>query len=239
MAKLAKNILNLPRHVAIIMDGNGRWAKQRGLKRLEGHRQGAENLEELFETFSRYKIPFVSLYAFSTENWRRPKSEIRGLFQLLEEFLEKKLPIFVEKNIQLRVSGDIRKLPKSSIQKIEEAVEKTKKNRRLVANFCINYGGQDEILIAAQKAAMESQKSKAKISKRLFEKHLYTQGMPPVDLLIRTGGEKRVSNFLLYQIAYAEFYFTEILWPDFNSKHLEEALSDYSKRVRKFGGILE
>ncbi|MCS6985484.1 MAG: polyprenyl diphosphate synthase [Leptospiraceae bacterium] len=228
----------IPKHVAVIMDGNGRWATQRGLARLEGHRQGAENIERLLDTLFFYKIPVVSLYAFSTENWRRPQSEVKGLFSLLNEFLEKKLPVFHEKKIQLRVSGELTRLPARSRKAIEKAIEETKSYRRLVANFCINYGAHYEICRAAVLACRDLLCEKDKIRPNLFERYLYTAGLPPVDLLIRTGGQKRLSNFLLYQIAYAELYFTDVLWPDFSPGHLEEALVEYNKRTRKFGGLV-
>ncbi|RME91701.1 MAG: di-trans,poly-cis-decaprenylcistransferase [Candidatus Hydrogenedentota bacterium] len=238
----------IPKHVAVIMDGNGRWAKKRNLPRSEGHKQGALVLESLFEECIRQNIKVVSLYAFSTENWKRPKSEIKTLFSLLDTFITEKLDTMVKLGVKLFISGDISKLPKRSQKKIETALAKTKKGKKLIANFCINYGSRDEIKRAALlilqsrlqkiKSLSELEKvQKRKISEKEFSAKLYTKTLPDVDLLIRTAGEKRLSNFMLYQAAYAELYFTETLWPDFNKKELQAAIRFYQSRVRKFGGL--
>ncbi len=229
----------LPQHIAVIMDGNGRWASSRGLKRLDGHRQGAQTLCNLLDVLLELGIPVVSLYAFSTENWRRPRAEITGLFSLLDEFISQNLAIMLEKKIRLLVSGDTSRLPKKSRELITGGLEKTRRNKRLIANFCINYGARDEILRAAQLAAAASRNRSGKFSRRDFEKYLYTAGLPDVDLVIRTAGEKRLSNFLLYQAAYAELYFTDVLWPDFSAQHLQMALEDYRQRTRRFGAVVE
>ena len=231
---------NIPAHVAIILDGNGRWAKQRNLSRPEGHRAGGDAVDRLFDDFIKYKIPYLSLYAFSTENWKRPKTEVLALWSLLEEFFKKRLQKCLDHDICIRTSGDISKLPSSARKVVEEAIEKTKNGKRLTANFCLNYGSQDEILHAVTLLLREKINSGEKVSeitKKEFEKFLYTYPLPPVDLLVRPGGEQRISNFLLWQCAYAELYFCETLWPDFNAAELEKALHWYQQRERRFGGI--
>jgi undecaprenyl diphosphate synthase len=242
------NFLNdknkLPKHIAVILDGNGRWAKLRNLSRSEGHRKGGENLKNFLDIILELQIPFISLYTFSTENWKRPQSEILSLWNLMEEFFSKYLSECLEKKICIKISGDITKLPKAKQKILLEAIEKTKKNKNLVANFCINYGSHQEILYAVNKIIEEKfQKFQhdgkwKKINEKEFEKYLYTYPLPPVDLLIRPGGEYRISNFLLWQCAYAEFYFTDTLWPDFSRNDLYKALEWYSKRERRFGGLI-
>jgi len=232
----------LPKHVAVIMDGNGRWAEARGLSRSEGHREGALAVDRLLETALKYKIQAVSLYAFSTENWKRPVTEVRSIFQLLIEFIDTRLPRIQEKGIRIIHSGSKSKISAAPLKKIEEACHKTVKNKKLVANFCLNYGAKEELLSSfgrlqkARKAAGKSLETPP--TEKELEKYLYTHPLPPVDLLIRTAGEKRVSNFLLWQIAYAELFFTDTLWPDFGTTAFEEALSFYESRKRKFGGLL-
>lgn len=233
----------LPKHIAVIMDGNGRWANAKGMPRVQGHRQGAQTAEKLLDTCLELEIPYVSLYAFSTENWRRPQTEVKYLFTLINEFIRKKLEIMVEKGVKIVVSGEIAKLPKNNQLLIEKAIEKTKDGKNLIANFCINYGGRDDILQAIQQILRErfngndvSEILRKPTSQELEEK-LYTAGLPEVDLMIRTAGEKRISNFLLYQAAYAELYFTNVNWPDFDEHELYAALLDYQKRNRKFGSL--
>ncbi|MES0491226.1 MAG: polyprenyl diphosphate synthase [Leptospirales bacterium] len=231
----------IPKHLAIIMDGNGRWAQDRGLSRLDGHKHGADILDRLLDTILELKIPYVSLYAFSTENWKRPKTEVTALFELLNRYLKDRLNKMVEKGICMRVSGDIQGLPFISRNLVNGALERTRNGTNLVANFCINYGSRDEIVHAVESLIAERSSHKVKKSANLtwedIDSFLYTSGMPGVDLLIRTGGEKRLSNFLLLQSAYAEIYFTETLWPEFNEKELLEILQWYQSRVRKFGGL--
>lgn len=229
----------LPRHIAVIMDGNGRWAQKRGLTRAEGHRAGAKTIDMLVETLLKLEIPYVSLYAFSTENWKRPKIEVGSLFSLLNEFIGKKVDTMVEKKIQMRVSGDLSRIPKLSQKLVREALEKTKGGDRLIVNFCINYGSRDEILKAVNELIREQKEAKTfhEVTFDEFEKKLYTVSMPEVDLMIRTAGEKRLSNFLLYQAAYAEFYFTSKYWPDFDEEELFLSLNEFQGRVRKFGGL--
>ena len=240
----SRRIDRLPKHIAIILDGNGRWAKQRNLPRSEGHRQGGENLKKLIDVILELEIPYISLYTFSTENWKRPKSEIQSLWKLLKEFFTKYLEECKQKQICIKVSGDISKLPKASQEILNKAVQETKKNKRLLANFCINYGSQQEILRAVNQIIqikIEQYKNTGKISDikiKEFEKHLYTYPLPSVDLLIRPGGEQRISNFLLWQCAYAELYFTDVLWPDFSREELLKALEWYSGRERRFGGLI-
>ncbi len=240
----SRKIDQLPKHIAIILDGNGRWAKQRNLPRSEGHRQGGKNLKKLIDVILELEIPYISLYTFSTENWKRPKSEIQSLWNLLQEFFTKYLEECKQKQICIKVSGDISKLPKASQEILNKAVQETKKNKRLLANFCINYGSQQEILRAVNQIIqikIEQYKNTGKISDvkiKEFEKHLYTYPLPSVDLLIRPGGEQRISNFLLWQCAYAELYFTDVLWPDFSREELFKALEWYSGRERRFGGLI-
>jgi undecaprenyl diphosphate synthase len=240
----SRKIDQLPKHIAIILDGNGRWAKQRNLPRSEGHRQGGKNLKKLIDVILELEIPYISLYTFSTENWKRPKSEIQSLWKLLQEFFTKYLEECKQKQICIKVSGDISKLPKASQEILNKAVQETKKNKRLLANFCINYGSQQEILRAVNQIIqikIEQYKNTGKISDvkiKEFEKHLYTYPLPSVDLLIRPGGEQRISNFLLWQCAYAELYFTDVLWPDFSREELFKALEWYSGRERRFGGLI-
>jgi len=226
----------VPRHVAIIMDGNGRWAKQRNLSRSEGHKHGADIIEPIMDCAMDLGIEAVSLYAFSVENWSRPVTEVKGLWELLEYFFSSKLEKIKSKNIQIRHSGSLAKLPPSTKKTILRAIEETKNNRKAVLNFCVNYGGRQEI-IKAVNDWMESARPGEKISDKKLEKYLYTAGLPEPDLLIRTSGEYRISNFLLWQLAYTELYFTDVLWPDFGPDDLRKAVVEYQKRERRYGGL--
>lgn len=231
---------NLPKHVAIILDGNGRWAQKRNLPRSEGHRKGGENLRKLLDVLLEIHIPYVSLYTFSTENWKRPEKEILALWKLMKEFFSQYLEEAICKGISIRVSGDISKLPKENQNIINESISKTKKNKKLVANFCINYGSHKEILYAINQIVLKklnSNKKNYRITEKDIERHLYTYPLPPVDLLIRSGGEHRISNFLLWQSAYAEIYFTDVLWPDFSREDLVHALNWFAQRERRYGGL--
>ncbi|PJZ69210.1 isoprenyl transferase [Leptospira perolatii] len=232
---------NLPRHVAVIMDGNGRWATSRGLSRSEGHRAGADSIDKLMDASLSLGLENVSLYAFSTENWKRPITEIKSIFELLVEYIDSRLQTIHEKGIRIHHSGSRKRLTSKVLAKIDHAVEQTKRNRKLNVNFCLNYGSQEEVLQAAQKVFADRWKKKVSpekpISVKELEKYLYTHPLPSVDLLIRTAGERRLSNFLLWQSAYAELFFTETLWPEFNRQSLEEALDWFKKRTRKFGGL--
>jgi len=233
----------IPRHLAVIMDGNGRWAKKKGLPRLEGHRKGAEIVQNLLDTSLKLKIKYISLYAFSTENWKRPKLEIKGLFEILNDFIALRLSEMHEKGVRILISGDISKLPQKSQNLLKDAISLTRKNKKITVNFCLNYGGRAEIHRAAEnllKAFLEekfNQNKKIKITEKIFQKYLYTAQLPDIDLMIRTAGEKRISNFLLYQSAYAEFYFTEKTWPEFNESEFLKSIIDFQHRVRKYGGL--
>ena len=230
----------IPKHIAIIMDGNGRWAKKRFLPRTAGHREGVERVSEIVEAASDLNVQCLSLYAFSTENWKRPKEEIDALMNLLILYINRELDRIHKNNIKMRVMGDISKLPKNVADKVEMAIEKTKNNTGMVLNIGLNYGGRDEIVRAVKNILADVKKGKLKeeeINSDVFSKYLYTSELPDPDLLIRPSGELRLSNFMLYQVAYTEFWFSEIYWPDFKPKHLYEAIIDYQKRDRRFGGI--
>ncbi|MCX6004960.1 MAG: polyprenyl diphosphate synthase [Chloroflexi bacterium] len=233
--KLSKEI-KLPRHVAIIMDGNGRWAKKRHKPRLFGHRQGALHARDFIEMFAQYKIPYLSLYAFSTENWNRPIAEVQGILKLLEDNLEETVKIANEKNIRINHLGNPDRLPRNIQLKAKEALEATRNNTALTVNIAFNYGGRSEIVAAARKI-MDEHIPSDDVDENLFSRYLYTNGMPDPDLFIRTGDEMRLSNFLIWQAAYAELYFTPILWPDFGKHDFDKALKIYSKRQRRFGGL--
>ena len=229
------DLKKVPAHVAIIMDGNGRWAASKDLPRSEGHEKGAGIIEPLMDATLSLGIQVVSLYAFSTENWRRPISEVKGLWSLLEYFFKTKLELINEKGIRILHSGSVKKLPQGIIKTITTAQEYTKSNKKMVLNFCINYGGRDEIINSVNKWMEKS--GRGKLTAQKLEKFLYTAQLPDVDLLIRTGGEYRISNFLLWQSAYAELFFTDVLWPDFKPLHLYEAIYEYQQRIRRFGGL--
>jgi undecaprenyl diphosphate synthase len=231
----------IPNHIAVIMDGNGRWASSKGLKRTEGHREGAKAIDRLMDDAIEFGLKNISLYAFSTENWKRPVLEIKAIFDLLIEFINDRLDNIHSKGIRIQHSGSRKRIPASALKSIDAAVAKTKKNKVLTINFCLNYGSKDEILHAFNEAMKERKINRKDLSapmkEREFEKYLYTYPLPAVDLLIRTAGEQRISNFLLWQIAYSEIFFTNTLWPDFNRDSLVDALKSYEHRVRKFGGL--
>ena len=235
------NLGQLPRHLAVIMDGNGRWAQRRHLPRIAGHRKGTETARVTIETCSRLKIEALTLYAFSVENWRRPKAEIDFLMQLLREYLRQEMPLIQRNNIRMRFLGRADELPAAVQRDTREAMEATEQNTGMVLCIALNYGGRAEIVDAANALLAERQTSgnSQKLTEAEIERHLYTSGLPDPDLLIRTSGEMRVSNFLLWQIAYAEIFVTETLWPDFNRARLLEAFADFQKRDRRYGGIGE
>ncbi|MBQ6426572.1 MAG: di-trans,poly-cis-decaprenylcistransferase [Clostridia bacterium] len=224
---------SIPAHVAIIMDGNGRWAKQRGIPRALGHRAGVTRLKEIIRFSSDIGIQALSLYAFSTENWARPKTEIEALCSLFVEFFNREFDELNENNVCIRALGDTSRFPAEVDRLIRNANQRTRDNTGLKLNIAMNYGSRDEILRAARLAAEEP----GGVTAENFEKHLYTAGLPDVDLLIRTGGEERVSNFLLYQISYAEFVFPKTFWPDFTQERYIETLKTFSERSRRFGGL--
>ena len=227
------------RHVAIIMDGNGRWAEQRGLPRSEGHRRGAETVSGVLEGALELGIEFLTLYAFSTENWKRPVAEVRALMGLLEEFIDRKLPDFQEKDIRLKTIGRISGLPAGAAKKLLRAVELTRNNKAGTLILALNYGGRAEISDAAAALAGAVAAGKVRpeqVNEELFSRYLYDPEIPDPDLMIRTSGELRISNFLLWQLAYSEFYITDKLWPDFTAGDLAEAVAAFSRRKRRFGG---
>ncbi len=230
----------LPKHVAIIMDGNGRWATLKGLPRWEGHREGVKRVKEITEASAELGIEVLSLYAFSTENWSRPPEEIELLMMLLEEYLERELPTMMEHNIRLSAMGRLFRLPESTQKKLQETIEKTSKNTGMILNLALSYGGQAEITDACAKIAKEVKEGTLRIDEideSTVKAHLYCPELPEVDLLIRTSGEIRLSNFMLWQNAYAEFYFTPVLWPDFRKGDLIKAILEYQSRERRFGGV--
>jgi len=229
---------NFPRHVAIIMDGNGRWARQRMLPRLEGHRQGAKAVRRSVEFCRRNGIAYLTLYAFSTENWQRPQGEVSGLMRLLSQFLESELDELHAQDICLKTIGDIGKLPDKLVHKVTAAKDMTRGNRSMVLTIALSYGGRREILDAALKVARSLVRGELRdkdITEEIFSKFLDTRDTPDPDLLIRTGGEVRISNFLLWQSAYAELYFTPTLWPEFDDNEFMKAIDDYRSRQRRFG----
>jgi undecaprenyl diphosphate synthase len=225
-----------PDHVAIIMDGNGRWAKQRNLPRFEGHRAGVENMHAAIQHFNRLKVKYLTLYGFSTENWNRPKEEINGLLDLLQEVIDEEAIKLHRQGVRLRHLGQPERLPKNLQAAINKIVDLTKNNTGLNFSFAFNYGGRTEIVDAARRLITEGIPAE-KIDEKLFSHYLYTTDLPEVDLLIRTGGELRISNFLIWQAAYSEYYFTPVLWPDFDKKEIDQALLAYSQRQRRFGGL--
>ncbi len=236
----------MPRHIAIILDGNGRWATARGLSRSEGHRAGAGTVDNLLEFFLRLGIPAISLYAFSTENWKRPVSEVSAIWKLLNEFFEKRLEFCKERGIKIKVSGNISALPSSSREVVKRAVAETANGNAFTANFCVNYGSRAEILHSVNQILKNRMRlfrrgrifaALKRVSEKELESGFYTAPLPDVDLLIRPGGEMRVSNFLLWQIAYAEIKVIETLWPDFSEQELVETLLWYQDRDRRFGGL--
>ena len=230
----------LPRHIAIIMDGNGRWAHRRRLPRIAGHRAGAEAVRRTVESASRLGIAALTLYAFSTENWKRPQTEIDTLWTLLREYLRKELAEIHRNNIRLQILGRYEQLPAEVKRDLEEALRRTAANTGMVLNVALNYSARAELVDAFQeilRCARDAAGPAPQITEEMVSEHLYTRGLPDPDLLIRTSGEMRVSNFLLWQIAYAEIWVTDTCWPDFTSQHLYQAILDFQKRERRYGGL--
>jgi undecaprenyl diphosphate synthase len=230
----------LPRHVGIIMDGNGRWAKGRGLPRVAGHRAGVEAVRAAVDTSARLGLGALTLYAFSTENWKRPRLEVDALMRMLKRYLRLELEEIDRQNIRFQTIGRTGALPESVQREIQKAVERTAANDGLVLSVALNYGGRAEIVDACRAAVsrlVEQGRAPFEIDEELIERELYTQGLPELDLLVRTSGEMRISNFLLWQAAYSEIYVTETLWPDFRRVHLLEAIVEYQRRDRRFGGL--
>jgi len=227
-----------PVHIAIIMDGNGRWAKQRNMPRISGHKKGAEAVREAIEACVEKSVPYLTLYAFSSENWSRPVDEVEGLMELLNYYLGKELKQLNEKNIKLNVIGDRTLLSDKINTKIQQAEELTKDNKSLCLTIALSYGGRQEIVSAAKKIVsnvIEGGLDKDKVDEKVFESFLYTSGIPDPDLLIRTSGEKRLSNFLLWQLAYTELFFIDVLWPDLKKQHIVDVINDFTKRERRYG----
>lgn len=227
---------NTPRHVAIIMDGNGRWASARGLPRLAGHRAGTENLRNIIEATVEFDIQYLTIYAFSTENWKRPEEEVQGLMRIFRNMLDRELQNLHENEVQLRHIGRLARIEPALQKRVREAIDLTKNNQRLILNVAFNYGGRDEILHAVQDMVRDDIQAD-EIDADLFSDYLYTADSPDPDLIIRTSGEYRCSNFLLWQGAYSEWYFTPTLWPDFDREELLKALVDFSQRDRRFGSL--
>jgi len=235
-ASLAPEENSIPEHVAIIMDGNGRWAERRGLPRFEGHAAGVESARSVIRYFNnRYHLGYLTLYGFSTENWSRSEDEVGGIFKLFEEIIGRESQELHREGVILRHLGRLYELPEGLQREICKAVELTRHNSGMTLGFAFNYGGRREILDAVRRILAEGIPEK-RIDEELFKRFLYTDGMPDVDLLIRTGGELRISNFLIWQSAYSEYYFTDVLWPDFDEKEVDRAIIDYGKRKRRFGG---
>ncbi|MFC0301391.1 isoprenyl transferase [Virgibacillus soli] len=231
---------NVPNHVAIIMDGNGRWAKKRGLPRIDGHKEGMDAVQNTVRAATDHGIKILTLFAFSTENWKRPKLEVDYLMRLPKEYLQTYLPELIEKNVRVETIGDFDALPQHTKEAVLDAKERTKDNDGLLLNFAINYGSRHEIVEALKQIVHDVNENKIDvdhINDNILEDYLYTKGLVDPDLLIRTSGEKRLSNFLLWQCAYSEFWFTDVLWPDFNKEVFIQALLDYQNRVRRYGGI--
>jgi undecaprenyl diphosphate synthase len=233
---------NLPRHLAIIMDGNGRWAKQQGLLRAFGHESGTKSVKIIIESCARLGIENLTLYAFSTENWNRPKLEVDTLMKILIKSLKKELTTLQNNDIKLNTIGNLEKMPQSAQKELLDVIKKTKNNTKMTLTLALSYGSREEIINAVKNISNKVKNniiSVDSIDDSIINEHLYTQNLPDVDLLIRTSGEHRISNFLLWQIAYAELYFTDVLWPDFKEQNLYEAIISYQKRERRFGKTSE
>ncbi|MFN3705772.1 MAG: isoprenyl transferase [Thermoflexales bacterium] len=224
------------RHLAIIMDGNGRWAKARNLPRLAGHKAGTDNLHRILRACKDQGIRIVTLYAFSTENWNRPRDEVEGLMKLLETSLERELESLHREGVQIRHLGQCDRIPPRLVEKIQAAIERTKNNTALILNVALNYGGRAEIVDAVRRIIADGIQP-AEVSEALISRYLYTADLPDPDLIIRTSGEYRVSNFLIWQGAYAEYYVTEVCWPDFDERELRRAIEQFTRRERRFGGL--
>jgi undecaprenyl diphosphate synthase len=236
------NIDKLPKHIAIIMDGNGRWAKQKGKLRVFGHQNGTKSVRKITEACAELGIENLTLYAFSTENWKRPKIEVQTLMKLLVSSLKKEINTLQENNIKLNAIGNLNDLPKNVQRELLDVIELTKNNSRMTLTLALSYGSRDELLNTIKQISIKVKNniiSPEKIDESVINEHLYTRNLPDVDLLIRTSGEQRISNFLLWQIAYAELYFTDVLWPDFTKTHLYQAILCYQNRERRFGKTSE
>jgi undecaprenyl diphosphate synthase len=233
-------LTSIPKHIAIIMDGNGRWAKERGLPRTEGHRRGAESVRAITEACREFGVQYLTLYAFSSENWKRPKREVDALMKLLELYLKRETKVMMKNNIKLQAIGRLHDLPESCQRELHRAIETTANNTELTLILALSYGGREEIIDGVKsivEAVSKGHIDKAMVDTEMFGKHLYTRYYPDPDLLVRTSGEMRLSNFLLWQMSYTEFYITDKLWPDFRKEELREAIIAYGGRHRRFGAI--
>jgi len=240
MSRIPDDLKPVPRHIAVIMDGNGRWAKERGLPRTEGHRMGAETVRRVVECCGEIGVEFLTLYAFSAENWKRPKREVEALMKLLEIFLRGELPLMMRQNVRLQAIGRLNDLPQSCQNELHRCIESTAQNTGLTLILALSYGGREEI-VDGVKSLLQSVRSghldEAMIDTEVFSKHLHTRYYPDPDLMIRTSGEMRLSNFLLWQLSYTEFYITEKLWPDFSKDDLKAAIHAFHQRHRRFGAV--
>ncbi len=233
-------VMKIPKHIAVIMDGNGRWAKSKGLPRLAGHKAGVETLRDILDTAGNMGVKNMTFYAFSTENWSRPKSEVSGLMKLLSSYLKSETKRIHENGIRLRTIGDISKLPEQAQKELHKTMELTKNNKEMTVYFAFNYGGRQEIIKAVKDIATDVKSGKLSsedIGEEIFSNYLYTADVPDPELMIRTSGELRISNFLLWQMAYTEYYFTDCYWPDFNGEELKKAIEHYNMRDRRFGNV--
>lgn len=238
------NALEVPKHIAIIMDGNGRWAKKRGMPRVAGHNAGMKALKEIVRTCSDMGVGYLTVYAFSTENWKRPQDEVTGIFKIMVHYIQKELRELAEKNVHIRVLGDWGAIPEDAEKSMEHAIAETEKNDGMVFSIALNYGGRAEITDAfrnlAAKAAAEGKSLEdfaGSITEELIESGMTTAGMPDPDMIIRTGGEMRLSNFLLWQCAYSEFIYTDVFWPDFDAEELNRCIEEFHSRHRRYGGL--
>ena len=230
---------NIPRHIAIILDGNGRWAKKRGLPRTAGHAVGSENFRKIATYCKNIGVDYLTVYAFSTENWKRPEDEVKTIMRLLGRYLQEAIDTMERDQIRMRVFGDVEGLPQELRELVAKTDEISRRYEGFQANICLNYGGRAEILNAAKRYARDLAEGKAdeSLSEEQFGNYLYSAGIPDPDLMIRPGGEQRISNFLLWQCAYAEFYFTDVLWPDFTPEELDKAIAVFRSRDRRYGGV--
>jgi undecaprenyl diphosphate synthase len=233
-----QTLSRVPTHIAIIMDGNGRWAKARGLPRLAGHRAGTENLRRILTACVEFGVKILTIWAFSTENWRRPQEEVRGLMDILEQVIDRELSELLKNGVRLRHVGRLEGISPHLQTKVRNAIELTKSNDRLTLNVAFNYGGKAEILDAIKHIIADGVRPE-EVDENLVARYLYTAGLPDPDMIIRTGNESRISNFMLWQGAYSEYYFTPVLWPDFDKEELRKALEDYARRERRFGMTTE
>jgi len=237
---MEQKVARIPEHIAIIMDGNGRWATQRGLPRVEGHKEGARAVRRVVEACARQGVKILTLFAFSRDNWRRPEEEIGALFSLLHQYLHSELPTLMKEKIRFRMIGDRSLLPRQILKDLQKVEKATQNNSRMLLNVAINYSGREEIVRAVQRLCEKVEQGKlhaSTLSQEDFRKELYTNGLPDPDLLIRTSNEYRLSDFLLWQVAYSELFFTPTLWPDFTEEDLNQAIAEYQKRERRFGRV--